>query len=293
MSALQQTQQWFDDRIGRVTGSRAGAILGLSRYASADDVLREMVREFFGYEREFTGNVATEWGNKNESVAIAEYESETAELVISSGFVVHPEFNWLGASPDGLVRDDGLVEVKCPYGRKITLIADRPDYHAQIQLQLACTGRQWCHFYTWTPGGTNCERVDFDPEWLPSVLPKLESFYERYKVAIESEEDNPHLQPLEVERTDIEWRALERAYLDAQQETDSAKAKLEAAKAALVESANGMKSRGALYMAYPVRKEGSIKYAAVVKDYCKEVDLEQYRGKPSESWTIRKIGEKS
>lgn len=291
MNALQQTQDWFDKRSGRITGSRVGAILGLSRYASADDVLREMVREFFGYEREFRGNAATEWGNSNEDRAIAEYEDVTGHLVVSSGFVVHPELPWLGASPDGLIDSDGLIECKCPYSGKITPIADRPDYYAQIQLQLSCTGRQWCDFYTWTEGDSVCERVEHDPDWLPSVLPELEAFYERYKAAIESEEDNPHLQPLEVERTDDAWISLERDYSKALEELEAAKDRVDSAKQRIIEAANGVKTRGQQFMAFPVKKDGSISYAKAIKDLCPGADLEKYRGKPSEFWTIRKIGE--
>lgn len=293
MNALQQTPEWFANRTAVITGSRVGAILGLSPYAKRDDVMREMVREYLGTEREFTGNAATAWGNEHESTAIECYEDETGELVVSSGFVVHPVHNWLGASPDGLVGNDGLIEVKCPYSGTIAPLSERPHYYAQIQLQLACTGRQWCDFYTWTPGGSACERVAFDPDWLPDVLMELEAFHKEFLQAIELGDDSPHLKPLEVERRDIEWVALEAAYEDAQADMDAAKARLDEVKSALIQAANGVKSRGQKYMAFPVCREGPISYAKAIKDLCPSADLEKYRGKPSESWTIRKVGDKA
>lgn len=60
-----------------------------------------------------------------------------------------------GASPDGLVGDDGLVEVKCPQStthlRFFLYNEIKPEYHAQMQFQMACTGRKWCHFISYHP----------------------------------------------------------------------------------------------------------------------------------------------
>ena len=127
----QGSEEWFNARKGRITGSRVGAILGLSPFANRDDVMREMIREHFGYEREFKGNVATDWGSEHESTAIAQYERETGNLVISTGFFAYEDM--LGASPDGLVLDNGLVEVKCPYSKKIKPLSEQPHYIAQVQ----------------------------------------------------------------------------------------------------------------------------------------------------------------
>lgn len=189
----QRTTEWFEKRKGRVTGSNIGAILGLNPHKSADDVLREMVREHHGYEREFQGNVATEWGNFNEDGAQSEYEMETGNHVQETGFHVHPEYDWLGASPDGLVDVDGVVEIKCPFGKKndeapvFKTAKEQEHYWAQMQIEMACTGTNWCDFYQWAPNGSALERVEFAPEWFESILPELKAFYDRYL----SELDNP------------------------------------------------------------------------------------------------------
>ena len=70
MSTEQRSPEWFAQRKGRVTGSVAGAILGLNAHQSPDAILRRMVREYHGLESEFTGNIATEYGQLNEPMAL-------------------------------------------------------------------------------------------------------------------------------------------------------------------------------------------------------------------------------
>ena len=99
---LQNTAEWHKARIGRVTASRVGAILGHNPYQSADDTMREMVREYFGAPREFEGNAATEYGNKHEADAIVDYMALTGRIVEDCGFV--PYEDWAGFSPDGMIE---------------------------------------------------------------------------------------------------------------------------------------------------------------------------------------------
>ena len=102
----QGTDAWHKQRVGMITGSRAGAILGLSPFQTRDDVMRQMVREYHGAPSEFEGNVATEYGKANEGAAIFELEMEHDLSVEETGFHVHPGYPWLGASPDGLIGED-------------------------------------------------------------------------------------------------------------------------------------------------------------------------------------------
>ena len=73
----QRSEEWFKQRIGKITGSRVGAILGLSPFQKASDVMRAMVREYHGAESEFKGNSATMYGVANEDAAIFDFELET------------------------------------------------------------------------------------------------------------------------------------------------------------------------------------------------------------------------
>ena len=77
----QRSEKWFSVRKGRVTGSSVGAILGHSPWASPDDVMRRMVREWHGAPSEFEGNIATQWGSSNENGAVQEYAMETNNTV--------------------------------------------------------------------------------------------------------------------------------------------------------------------------------------------------------------------
>ena len=154
----QRSEEWFEARKGRVTASMVGAILGLSPYMTRDDAMRAMVREAIGEEREFKGNVATEYGTHHEEGALVEYRMETQHEVEVVGFV---EFeDWAGVSPDGLIGDKGGVEVKCPYSLRnedepvFKLIEEQPHYYAQVQFSLWVTGRAWWHFFQWAPKGT-------------------------------------------------------------------------------------------------------------------------------------------
>jgi len=155
----QRSQEWFEARRGRITASSVGAILGNSPNATRADVMRRMVREWHGAENEFTGNIATEYGQRNEAGALAEYMMDTGNKVEAVGFITRED--WAGASPDGLIGADGLLEIKCPFGLRdapspvpFKSLADQQHYYDQVQFQLWVTGRDWCAFYQWAPKGT-------------------------------------------------------------------------------------------------------------------------------------------
>lgn len=130
-------------RTDRITASRLPAVLDISPHLTARQLLREMVREHFGDEKEFTGNPATEWGQAHEAEIIAEYELTRGILVQHTGAaqrtVVHPRIDYLAATPDGVTKDR-VIEGKAPWKARYTSLAERPDYEAQARLQMECTG---------------------------------------------------------------------------------------------------------------------------------------------------------
>lgn len=179
---LQQgSEDWFNARIGRVTASSVGAILGLSPFRKRQDVMRSMVREWHGALSEFTGNVATEYGNMNEHLARTDYQLTTGNIVETTGF--HTHGSWLGASPDGFV-DDGLIEIKCPYslrnGGEFKSIKTQWHYLAQVQIQMFVTGREWCHFYQWSKDSSKLEMVHYDHDYVLDILKELRAFYDEF-----------------------------------------------------------------------------------------------------------------
>lgn len=282
----QGTQEWFGARKGRVTGSVAGAILGLNQYMTADDVLRRMVRDFHGADPEFTGNVATEYGSFHEDGAATEYEMETGNSIQKCGFFAHEE--WLGASPDGLIGDDGLIEIKCPYGKRdggeFKTAAEQPHYYAQMQIEMFCAGRKWCDFFQWSAHATRLERVNRDDTWLEENLPKLAEFYDRFIDAIEYPDD--HLAPKRTEVDGAKAAALLEEYDDL---TDALERASERKKEVLAELVQLAKERDAVICGRKltkVEKEGAVSYARVVKENCPDIDLSKYRGKPSSFWKL-------
>jgi putative phage-type endonuclease len=103
-----------------------------------------------GQKGENFTNAAMQHGTETEPLARAAYEALQDVLVDEVGFVPHPSIIMAGASPDGLVGDDGLIEIKCPNTATHieTLLSQSvpSKYNTQMQFQMACTGRQWCDF---------------------------------------------------------------------------------------------------------------------------------------------------
>jgi len=283
----QRSQEWFEARRHKLTGSNIGAALGVNPWKTPDDLIRSMVREYHGAPSEFSGNVATEYGHLHEPLAQMEYQSETGNFVEECGFFVHPEHDWLGASPDGLVGDDGLIEIKCPFGLRnktgadlvFKTAEDQPHYYAQMQIEMACTGRSWCDFFQWTKRGTQIERIYFDPDWFNDALPTLRAFYDRYL----SEMDNPtHLEEKEVEINTLGVKSLIDEYDEVCAAIDDATARKKEIMAELVKAA---KERNAVMFGRKltkVERKGSVQYAKIPE--LKGIDLEPYRAKSSDYW---------
>lgn len=291
----QLSDEWFKARAKiSITGSMVGAILldekgkTLSPFMSYEDALRMKVRDRLGAESEFSGNIATRWGQDNEDKAKAEYEKITGNLVFDAGFFIHPHITFLGASPDGLVDRDGLIEIKCPFSKVVKPLSEQPHYYAQIQLQLHVTGRKWCDFFVWTPEKTHLERVNIDKSWLDINYCAFEDF-DRHLKAIVSDpsKHGPYLENPIQERTDEEWLNLERRYVAACEEEEEAKEKKEQIRQQLIELAKEKKCRGAALFVYPSTRKGSIAYAKAVAELLPDADLERYRGKPLVTWTIK------
>ena len=155
----QRTEEWFNARLGKVTASRIADLMAKTKSgysASRDSYMAQLTIERLTQKpTEGYTNAAMQWGTDQEPFARAAYETKTVQLVTEVGFIVHPEIDQAGASPDGLVGDEGMVEIKCPESKTMieTLLSDRvPDkYFKQMQWQMACTGRKWCDYVVFDP----------------------------------------------------------------------------------------------------------------------------------------------
>ena len=150
----QGTEEWFTIRIGKVTASRVADVSAKTKTgysATRDNYMAQLICErLTGQKGESFTNAAMQHGTDTEPLARAAYEALKDVLVDEVGFVPHPSIIMAGASPDGLVGDDGLLEIKCPNTATHieTLISKTVPgkYNTQMQFQMACTGRQWCDF---------------------------------------------------------------------------------------------------------------------------------------------------
>jgi putative phage-type endonuclease len=282
----QRSAEWFSARKGRVTGSIVGGILGLSPFMTRDDVMRSLVRDWHDSESEFTGNIATQWGEFHESEAVMAFIEETGLNVQNCGFF--PHLDWLGASPDGLVGDDAIIEIKCPFslrdGGDHKSIADLPHYHAQMQIEMLCAERVKAYFFQWAPHATQLEVVRRDEGWLDDNIPVLFAFYEEFL----KERENPaeHLAPKRVEINTNRAVHLISEYEDLQEAEDRAKERKKEVLAELVEITKGKNALVAGRKLTKVEREGSISYAKAIKELAPDADLEKWRGKPTEYWRL-------
>ena len=280
----QRTPEWFKARKNRVTGSSIGAILGLSPFSSNYDIMRRMVRDYHGAPSEFTGNVATEYGTHHEDGARIEYEMETGNQVKEAGFYTFED--WLGASPDGFVGDEGLIEIKCPYGLRnggeFKTAEQQMHYLAQMQIQMFVTGREWCDFYQWSPKGTKLERIDINPVWIKDALKVLKEFYDDY-LFIREHDFQKYIDDI---RPEFNATQLLAEYDDMIKQIEDAEARKKEILAKLVEIAGNKDSIINGRKLTLVKKDGAISYSKAVKELLPDADLEKYRGKPTEYWML-------
>jgi len=156
---IQGTDEWFAARCGKVTASRVADVMAKTKSgysASRDNYMAQIIAErLTGKPAESYTNAAMQWGIDHEAEARAAYEFYAGHEVTETGFILHPDIQEAGASPDGLVADAGLVEIKCPNtATHIDTLLNRqiPDkYRKQMLWQMECTGRQWCDFVSYDP----------------------------------------------------------------------------------------------------------------------------------------------
>lgn len=176
----QGSQEWLDSRLGKVTASRVSDILTNGRGGAvsktAESYMFELIAEALtGESKPFFENDAMRWGTETEPQARSMYELKNDVDVKECAFVRLNEF--VQMSPDGLVGDNGLLEIKCP--TTITQLKRAmsddyaADYKAQIQMQLWVGGRAWCDFVSFDP------RLDIDAGYLQCRVYKDEEFIKK------------------------------------------------------------------------------------------------------------------
>jgi putative phage-type endonuclease len=167
---IQRSPEWFANRNTLVTASEAASCLttskkvcenyvnlyGLSNfkyndtksansYEKMNDYILKKCKAFYG-ESVFTDSVYTLWGKKYEQIAVNLYKKINKTEVYDFGLLKHPYLKWLGASPDGITPDGVMLEIKCPYSRKIKSNYIPFHYYIQVQIQLEVALLEYADF---------------------------------------------------------------------------------------------------------------------------------------------------
>ena len=196
----QRSPAWDAIRLGKVTASRVHSILGTPR--ARDKAMRELVDEIItGRRAEVFVNDAMRWGTETESQARDAYSARTGVLVDEIGFVTHPTIAQAGCSPDGLIGDRGLVELKCPTSDRhaqFLITKEIPKHYiSQVQFQMACCERDWCDWVSFDPRFEPEDqlliiRVQRDDQFIKDCEQKVRYFLEEvnWRAIIEKEFSN-------------------------------------------------------------------------------------------------------
>lgn len=184
----QRSPEWFEQRRHKLTSSDLDAVLGNNKYSSEEEVLFKKC----GLAKPFTGNEATQHGQKYEDEAIALYCKKYNKVNFSFGLLPHPTIPFIGGSPDDITADGIVIEVKCPLRRRIKMGEVPLHYQSQIKMNMEIAGLTKGVFIEYKPASMcqdnnyilNVVEFERDPMWIKKVYPKLESFWnsvEKYK----------------------------------------------------------------------------------------------------------------
>ena len=194
----QGSDEWLQQRCGSLGASQVHDVLSKTKsgYSAmrGNAIARIAVEKLTGIVQKTYKSVEMQWGNDTEPQARAAYEFLTDAEVIEEGFVLHPAIADFGASPDGLIGDVGLLEIKCPNTAahiETLLTGEVPGkYVTQMQAQMACTGRAWCDFVSFDPRMPGdmqlfVRRVVRDDAFLAQMGGEITSFFSKQKTAYE------------------------------------------------------------------------------------------------------------
>ncbi|KAK5639647.1 hypothetical protein RI129_012139 [Pyrocoelia pectoralis] len=182
-------------RVKRLTASHFGKVGKLKKTTSTANTVKAILYQ------EFLGSSATQYGIQNENRAIAQFQEISGLKVRSCGLFVDPKYPFLAASPDGLVGDDAIVEVKCPYNSRMSTpkeatennitkflmidssgdlqLKNNDNFMHQVQGQLNISNTSKCYFIVWTPKDLFYQIIYKDENFWNNLLPKLVTFYKK------------------------------------------------------------------------------------------------------------------
>lgn len=184
----QQTDEWFAKRLGKATASKFKDVMATIKAGEAatrrNYRVQLVVERLTGKKEDSYTNAAMTWGNETEPLARIAYECRTGLFVEQVDFVDHPHL-MAGASPDGLIGDDGGLEIKCPHQSAVhveTIQSGMPSEHmAQVQGAMWITGRKWWDFVSYDPRMPEhlqlyVQRIERDDKYIAELEAKVTAF---------------------------------------------------------------------------------------------------------------------
>lgn len=190
----QRSAEWFAARLGCVTASRVKDVMASGRggapSATRKNYMMELLCERLTGQQsgtDLSNKPAVQRGVELEPFACMAYEADKGLMVVETGLVMHPTIAGFGASPDGLVGDDGVLEIKCPNTAThiVTMQSGRhdPQYEWQMLAQMACTGRAWADFVSYDdrlpePLQYVCHRFERDFKRIRDMEAEVSAFLE-------------------------------------------------------------------------------------------------------------------
>jgi putative phage-type endonuclease len=182
----QGSQAWLESRMGKATASALSNVMMAKTAAGYQNYMAQLICErLTGEPVETFKSAAMEHGTETEPQARAFYELDTGNEVVECGFIPHPTLANSGASPDGLIGDDGGLEIKAPQPAKHikNLMGGTIDkaYMLQMQWGMACTGREWWDFVSFNPSfpahlQLHVQKVKRDQEMIEDITAAVTSF---------------------------------------------------------------------------------------------------------------------
>lgn len=150
----QRTDEWLAARAGKVTASCLDDVMAAKSTAAYQNYMAKLICErLMGSFEQSDTSAAMRRGTELEPFARDFYVVETGAIVEEVGFYEHPTVQNSGASPDGMIGNDGLIEIKCPntatHIKTLESKIPAKKYMRQMQWQMACTGRKWCDFVSY------------------------------------------------------------------------------------------------------------------------------------------------
>lgn len=313
LASEQYSDEWFENRKGKVSASIAGAALGLSdAFSNREAQIRSIVRGVHGILRnENRGGPQLKYGLEMERHARDEFGFEHNCKVIEHGMYAHDQYQWLIASPDGQIEGKPIgIEIKCPYHFKFEdpntpaweirdlsidkinryQIEKKPSYYAQMQIQMQVMGWDSCYYIVWTPYDLHVDPIERDKLWWADNFPKLRRFYEEIQeVLADKTQYAPMLEDDSVDLSDdLSWCSHAAKLSGVQQQIKQLKDEEQALKDQLIEiaQAHNKTCKGGGFSVIRKSAQTRVDWKSVVEDHAPKTDLTKYTTTGEATWAV-------